>query len=71
MAFAWYMTGLLCGQCHFAMHCEVSKNDIPVEFRAECRNPNCDNFGKLFKAEPHSAIQLTEITDRVLSEVIP
>lgn len=68
MAFAWNNSGLLCGQCHFLMHCEVSKNDFPVEFRAQCFNSKCENFGKLFRVEQSSSVQLTEITDQVLAE---
>jgi hypothetical protein len=62
-AFAWPNSGLLCGQCHFLMHCEVSKNDIPVEFRAQCQNPACPNYMKLFRVPPVSAIQLEEIVE--------
>ena len=68
MAYAWPNTGLICGQCHHMMHCEMSKNDIPVEFRAQCYNGRCENLGKLFRVEPTSAIQRTEITDSTVLE---
>lgn len=70
MAFAWYSAVLICGQCHYAMHGEVSKNDIPVEYRVQCRNSKCENFGKLFRVDPACAIQLIEITDAALSDAV-
>ena len=69
-SFAWPNVGLLCGQCHFMMHCEVSKNDIPVEFRCQCMNSRCENFGKLFRPDIGAAIPLIEITEQVLSDSI-
>jgi hypothetical protein len=45
------------------MHCEVSKNDIPAEFRAQCQNPACPEYMKLFRAAQVSAVQLEEIVE--------
>ncbi len=59
--FAWANGGLLCGQCHFMMDCSVSKNDFPVEFRTECRNPKCPAHGKVFRVPISNAIQLEEV----------
>lgn len=67
-SFAWLNIGLLCGQCHFMLHCENSKNDIPVEYRARCGNAKCVNFGKLFRVGIESSIPLYEITDKIVSE---
>ena len=67
-SFAWRNAGLVCGECHFMMHQEISKNDVPVEFRAECRNPKCPNFGKLFRVGMEASVPLYEITDQVADE---
>lgn len=64
-AFAWLNAPLICGQCHFLMHCEASRNVFPVEYRAECQNSKCTNFGKLFRVDPACAIKLTEISNTV------
>lgn len=60
-AFAWSMSGFLCGQCHYAMDSSISKNDVPVEMRVKCINQKCDNYGKIFKVSPVSAFQLEEV----------
>lgn len=67
-SYAWSNAGLLCGQCHCLMDCSVSKNDIPVEFRARCGNPHCVNFGKIFRVGNESAVKLVDITDSVARE---
>jgi len=69
-SFAWSNSGLLCGECHYMMDSSVSKNEFPVEFRTRCPNKNCPNYGKIFKASQRDAIQLEEITERVLYESI-
>lgn len=68
MAFAWYGAQLICGQCHSWLHCDMSKNDHPVEFRAQCKNPKCTNFGKLFKLDTKHAIPLLEIADSIMDQ---
>lgn len=59
--FALSNVGILCGQCHHMMDMSVSKNDIPVEARAICRNAGCPNFDKLFRVGDEFHITLTEI----------
>ena len=61
VSFALPNTGIICGQCHYQMDSSMSKNDIPVEFRAKCLNDRCPNFGKLFRVGDEVHVSLTEI----------